>query len=425
MQVTRSYTWFPLSLLWFGAAMSVAEIHTGGLTAAAGLKPGLAAVLAGHLLGAALLGMMGYIGFREGQPSLMCTRIAFGRRGSWLLSLANVIQLLGWTTVMIQLNSQAVSGITRTLWGVEITRPAIIVLGCLIALWAFWETQGKHTGNTVAVIMLALLAVLVTYTLWAKAGGGAPFGGNVPVEGGVSAGSGASRPSAALMPFGDALELSIIMPLSWVPLVADYASRAKSVRTACLAPAFGYFIGSVWMYCLGFFGALLTGESSPTPMLLAAGLGVAALSVLVLSTIATTFLDVYSAVASARNVFPALPEKRAGLAVVVIGTCAALIWNSELYMNFLLLIGAVFAPLSAIMFTDYFVLKRDEREKAVSVPSVISLGVGFGSHMLFSAWGGSPVGPTLSCLALTFVVHVTLRLAWRSGTAEDTVLKPR
>ncbi len=404
MQSSRSYSWFPLTLLWFGAAMSVAEINTGGLTAAAGLGPGLWAVISGHLVGALLLGLMGLLGFREGMPSLMCTRIAFGVRGSWVLSLANVLQLLGWTTVMIQLNSQALSGITQTLWGVEAAIPATFVLGGLIALWALWESQGKHGGNTVAVIMIALLGLVVTWTLWKKA---AEVGFPSP----------AAPASPPAMTFGEAFELSLVMPLSWMPLVADYACRAKSAKIAALCPALGYLVGSLWMYGLGFAGALLTGESDPTPMMLAAGLGVVALGVLALSTIITTFLDVYSAVASAKNIFPALPERPAGLAAVCIGTGAALFWNSELYIGFLHLIGAVFAPLGAILFTDYYLLRRDERARPVSPAGLISLAVGFGSHILFSRLG-SPLGPTMSCLLVTLPVHVILRRVWPRGQAQ-------
>ncbi len=398
MQSSRSYSWFPLTLLWFGAAMSVAEINTGGLTAAAGIGPGLWAVLGGHLVGAALLGLMGYLGFREGLPSLMCTRIAFGVYGSRLLSLANIIQLLGWTTVMIQLNSQAVGGITSTLWGFESTVPAVLGLGALIALWALWESQGKHGGNTAAVIMIALLGLVITWTLWKKAAGvGLPAGAAAPA-----------------MSFGEAFELSLVMPLSWMPLVADYASRAKSARAACLGPALGYLTGSLWMYGLGFAGALLTGEANPTPMMLAAGLGVIALSVLALSTVITTFLDVYSAVASARNIFPNLPERPAGLAVVCIGTGAALFWDSTLYIGFLHLIGAVFAPLGAVLFTDAFMLRHDDRDLPVSPAGLISLATGVAGYVLFT-FIGSPVGPTLSCLALTLVIHLTLRLVWPRG----------
>ena len=392
MQAVRSYSWLPLTVLWFGAAMSVAEIQTGGLIASAGYGSGLQAIILGHIIGACLLGLMGYMGFREGMPSLMCTRIAFGIRGSWLLSVANLLQLLGWTTVMIQQNSQAVSGITRQLWGVEATSAAIIGLGCLIALWAMWETAGKHTGNTVAVLMLGILSLLVSCTLWAKAGT-----------------ADAARPAPVpAMSFAEAFELSLVMPLSWVPLVADYASRAKSAKAACLAPALGYLGGSLWMYLLGFAGALLTGEANPTPMMMAAGMGIAALGVLVLSTVATTFLDVYSVVATARNIAPGLNEKLTGLCAVALGTGAALFWNSELYISFLHVIGAVFAPLSAILFADYYLLRRDERHRAASVPSLLSLAAGVAGYAAFSAFG-SPLGPSCSCLLLTLAVHVCLR----------------
>ena len=335
---------------------------------------------------------MGYLGFKERMPSLMCTRIAFGRRGSWLLSLANIMQLLGWTAVMIQLNSQALGGITRTLWGFESPGGTVLFLACLVALWALRESRGKHFGNTAAVILLALLGLLTTWVLCRHAADPA-----------------VSSPAAQTpLAFSEAFELSLIMPLSWFPLVADYACRAKSARAACLSPAIGYFIGSVWMYGLGFAGALLTGQSSPTPMLMAAGLGVAALAVLVFSTVVTTFLDVYSAVASARNISPKLPERPSVLLVVVIGALAALFWNSEVYIGFLHCIGAIFAPLSAILFTDYFLLHKDERARNISPGGLVSLGCGIAAYWAFS-YSGTPLGPTLSCLLATLLIHLLLR----------------
>ncbi|MDL2306595.1 putative hydroxymethylpyrimidine transporter CytX [Desulfovibrio sp. OttesenSCG-928-C06] len=404
MQVKKDYSWFPLTLLWFGASMSVAEMQTGGLMSAAGLSSGLAALFGGHILGALLLGLMGYLGYKERMPSIMCTRISFGRRGSWVLSMANVLQLVGWTAAMIQLNSQTLGGITRILWDFESAKLAVLALACLVALWTFWETQGKHSGNAFAVILLACLGLLTTWLLWQQAG-------QVNLE---------SIPAPAEpISFGAAFELSLVMPLSWFPLVADYACRAKSARAACLGPALGYFIGSVWMYGVGFAGALLTGESSPTPMLMAAGLGVAALSVLVFSTVVTTFLDVYSAVASARNIAPKLPERPASFVVVLIGGCAAMFWSSDVYVDFLHCIGAVFAPLSAILFSDYFLLRRDEREKAASIPGLVSLVCGIASYWTFS-YIGTPIGPTLSCLLFTLVIHAILRLLQKRSAVAVT-----
>ncbi|KAF4531164.1 hypothetical protein B566_EDAN019201, partial [Ephemera danica] len=188
--------------------------------------------------------------------------------------------------------------------------------------------------------------------------------------------------SLPIVPFGAAFELSIIMPLSWVPLVADYACKARSARSACLAPALGYLGGSLWMYLLGFAGALLTGKADPTPMLLAAGLGLAALGVLVLTTVTTTFLDVYSAVASARNIAPELSAQKGSIVVVALGAGAALVWDSSV---------------------------ADFRHKAFSVPSLVSLGIGIAGYTIFSLTN-FPTGPTVGCLVLTMLTQAIARI---------------
>lgn len=390
MQSSHSYTWFSLALLWFGAAVSVAEIMTGGLIASAGFWPGIWAIILGHIVGVTLLGMVAYIGYREDMPAIMCTRISFGERGSWLLSLANVIQLVGWTAVMIQQSGQALGGIITELWKVQTTTVATLAMGVLIGLWTIWEAEGKHRKNTVTVILLFLLTVFVSWVLWGKA----PATPTVPVQ---------VNPT---MSFHKAFELSLVMPLSWVPLVADYARKARSVQSAVLSPTMGYLVGSLWMYGIGFAGALFTGEADPTPMLLAAGLGIAALGIVALSTVTTTFLDVYSAVVSARNVSPRLPEKSLSIAIVAIGTLAAL--YSNIYENFLEFIGAVFAPMSAILLADYFILRIDSRKLRFDIPSLVSLAIGFTAYYAFSQYG-SPAGPGLSSIILTLATHLAIR----------------
>lgn len=390
MRSSHSYTWFSLALLWFGAAVSVAEIMTGGLTASAGFWPGISAILLGHGVGVILLGLVAYIGYREDMPSIMCTRLSFGIKGSWLLSLANVIQLVGWTAVMIQQSGQALGGIIHQLWNLESTVIATLAMGVLIGFWTIWETEGQHRKNTITVILLFLLTLFVSWVLWGKS-----------VE------PSTHRPQLeTTMSFGKAFELSLIMPLSWVPLVADYARKARSTRAAVLAPTLGYLVGSLWMYGIGFVGAYLTGEADPTPMLLAAGLGISALSIIALSTVTTTFLDVYSAVVSARNISPRLPEKSLSVAIVCIGTLAALYGN--IYHNFLEFIGAVFAPMSAIVLVDYFLLRVDSRSHSVDWRSLTSLMIGFLAYYLFSAYDIAG-GAGLSSIAFTLVIHLIIR----------------
>jgi putative hydroxymethylpyrimidine transporter CytX len=391
------YRFIPLFVLWFGASVSVAEMEAGGLVTDAGVHAGIWAIVGGHALGALLLGCMGLVGFREKTPAIMCTRISFGIKGSWLLSLANAMQLLGWTAVMLRLSGHAVSGIAGKLWGLEhVNTAAVLGVGCLVALWAFWETQGSRWGNMIAVSLLGGLAFLVTWTLIRKTGGMLPE----PAQG------------TTPMLFGTAFDLSLVMPLSWTPLVADYACRAKNARTAFWAPCLGYGIGSVWMYSIGFMGNFVTGTSEPVAMMLAIGFGALALCVVALSTVCTTFLDVYSTIMTVRNVYPVLPEKIGVIVVAAVGAVVALFIDSEIYKNFLMLIGAIFAPLVAILLGDALLFGVDSRKKTVDLAGIVSLCLGVASHSVFSALE-LPLGPTLSCMMFTFALHGCVRWTQR------------
>ena len=81
------------SLLWFGAAVSIAEIITGALLAPLGLARGTVAILLGHLIGCLLFYFVGRIGAESGRGAMESTTITFGRRGSVFFSVLNVLQL--------------------------------------------------------------------------------------------------------------------------------------------------------------------------------------------------------------------------------------------------------------------------------------------------------------------------------------------
>ncbi|WP_298840520.1 cytosine permease, partial [uncultured Clostridium sp.] len=87
--------------LWFGAAVSIAEIMTGGLIAPLGFKVGIIVILVGHLIGTGILVLGGIIGTREKVPSMTSTNISFGVYSTYLFSILNILQLIGWTAIMI------------------------------------------------------------------------------------------------------------------------------------------------------------------------------------------------------------------------------------------------------------------------------------------------------------------------------------
>lgn len=326
--------------LWFGAAVSIAEILTGGLLAPLGFQSGLTAIIIGHLVGTLLLVLAGIIGTQERIPAIVSTRISFGIYGSYLFSVLNVLQLVGWTAVMIISAANSANEITKVMWGTEGLQLWNVVIGGLVMLWiALGREGGLKKANMVAVVLLFGVTVVLSSVVFQD---GTVF--TKPATGGLS--------------FGGALELSVIMPLSWLPLIADYTRFAKNKKSAAMGSGIGYFVGSCWMYTIGLGAAIIAENPEPSAMMLAANLGLSALGIVILSTVTTTFLDAYSAGVSFANLFPKFNEKYVALVMTLIGTFLALWVDIVQYENFLMAIGSVFAPLFAILLTEYFIIKN-------------------------------------------------------------------
>lgn len=328
--------------LWFGAAVSIAEILTGGLIAPLGFKIGLIVILLGHLIGTGILILGGIIGTREKLPSITSTSISFGVYGTYLFSILNILQLIGWTAVMIKAAGNSVNTITQSLWGFNNVILCMVLIGILTMLWLYFGNAGMKKLNVTAVFLLFILTLVLGSIIFKDK-------------------SLLTKASSAGISFGGALELSIIMPLSWLPLIADYTRYAKSEKQGVYGSFIGYFFGSSWMFIIGLGAAIVSNNSDPSAMMLAANLGITALGIVVLSTVTTTFLDVYSAGVSFLNLMPKLSEKKVGIVMTIIGTIMAIIFPMDNYQNFLYAIGSVFAPLFAILITDYFIIKKNTK----------------------------------------------------------------
>lgn len=77
---------FGQGLIWFGVAVSLAEILTGTFIAPLGFKSGLAAILLGHLIGCMLFYFSGFIGAKTGVSAMDTVKLSFGKRGARLFS---------------------------------------------------------------------------------------------------------------------------------------------------------------------------------------------------------------------------------------------------------------------------------------------------------------------------------------------------
>ena len=367
------------ALIWFGAGVSIAEILTGTYFSSLGFGRGLAAILVGHVIGCIMLFLAGVIGGTSRKSAMETTKSSFGSKGGLLFAILNVLQLVGWTAIMIYDGALAADGIFsagRWVW--------CLIIGLLIIVWILIGITNLGKLNTVAMVLLFLLTIVLCRVIF--------FSGNVIT----------SVPDDSLS-FGAAVELAVAMPLSWRPLISDYTREAKEPVKATAVSAVVYGLVSCWMYIIGMGASLFTGESDIAQILLKAGLSIAGLLIIVFSTVTTTFLDAYSAGISSESVLAKLKGNHAAIAVTIIGTIAAILFPMDDITDFLYLIGSVFAPMIAVQIADFFILHRDRKESDFDWRSLILWFIGFVIYRMLMKVD-LPVGNTLPDMVITAVL---------------------
>lgn len=377
----RKTSAFSNGLLWFGAGISIAEILTGMLLAPLGFARALEAIILGHIIGGIIMYLAGLIGGRTGGSAMETVRISFGTQGAKLFAGLNVIQLVGWTAVMVgsaALAANTIAAIGMSWWSV--------IIGAFIALWIIMGLKNLSKVNVVVMAALFILTIMLSMVV---------FQNGTPI---VPAGE---------LTFGGAVELAVAMPLSWLPIISDYTRTAKKPALATAASCGAYFVASSWMFIIGMGAALFTGQDDIAAIMLQAGMGIAGILVVLLSTVTTTFLDAFSAGVSFQSLAPKASDKIMALAATVLGVVLAVFAAPEQFQDFLYLIGSVFAPMTAILLADFFILKRDHTAESVNWLNIVLwvLGVILYRYLLSV---DTPVGITVPVVVIIMILSTII-----------------
>ncbi len=378
---------FSNGLIWFGAGVSLAEILTGTYFAPLGFGRAMAAILLGHLIGGLMMFAAGMIGAKERKSAMETVKMSFGEKGSLLFAVLNVLQLVGWTAIMIYDGALAADGLLHS--GIWIWA---IVIGILIIVWIFIGLTNLGKLNTVAMTALFVLSLVLFKVIFFNTDFVMPI-----------------AVSDDMMTFGAAVELAVAMPLSWLPLISDYTREAEKPFAATFTSVLVYSVVSIFMYMIGMGAAIFTGEYDIAQIMLKTGLGVVGLLIIVFSTVTTTFLDAYSAGVSCVSISSKIQEKWAAIIVTVIGTIAAIVYPMDNITNFLYLIGSVFAPMIAVQIADFFILHQDFSRKSVCIQNMLVWVVGFIAYRWLMGVD-TILGNTLPDMVITIVLSVIVSL---------------
>jgi putative hydroxymethylpyrimidine transporter CytX len=341
----RSFAWHDHAALWFSLGVGLLVMQMGAyLVPAVGTLDAALAIVLGTAIGAGLLAWTAKLGADSGLTSAALMHRTYGSGFARLPVLLNIAQLIGWTTFELVIMRDGTAAIGRQSFGWELGGGAgmvatTVLWGAVLALLL----SGSMTQLVRKIIGRYGLPLVVVSLVWLSW----QFGVRLQAQGldvfVIRAGDG----SMGLL---SAMDLVIAMPVSWLPLVADYARHGKSGRSAFSGTWTGYAVANIWCYALGVMVVSVSepGADLVTTLLLAQG-GLIALSLILVDEIDNAYGDVYSAGVSGHSLRPQWSMRGWGLALAALCTGLALVLPMRGLEPFLLMLSSVFVPLYGVI----------------------------------------------------------------------------
>ena len=377
---------FTNMIIWFGVAISVSEIQAGiQIASAAPLNLIWVPLILGHVIGGVLLYFVGLIGARLRVNAMESIKSTFGNLGSKFFAALNVMQLIAWVAVLNAQGAMALMGLNMPI-SFALT---CVILAVLIAIWVFIGL--RRTSKITSVIMMVLTALLVILSVRLLAMGGYNL---MPVA------------NSETLTFWNIFEISIAMPISWLPVISDYTKDVENPRKATALSALAYTVASLWMYFIG-IEVVCMGTTDISQAILISGLGVQGVIILVLSTVTTNFLATNSAGESAKAIFNRLDPKLAGVVVSFLSAGLAISGIMDHYISFLYLISSVFAPMASVLVVSFY-FGNDNNDAKDWYWNIFSWFVGFAVYQITAGFDSIFLGPTL----ISVIVSGALAYAW-------------
>ncbi len=338
----RVFTGFSHASLWFSLGVGLLVIQIGAyLVPAMGTQDALLAIFLGSLLGSGLVAWVAKLGCDTGLSSAGLMHQVYGSGFAKLPIVLNVIQLVGWTSfeLVIMREGTLAMGEQHMGWSGNYLVMATVFWGSILTLLMASSMLGL-VRSFVSRFGLPLVVMSLAWLTW-------QFLGVLQTQD-VSAFW--NRPGNNSMGFLSAIDLVIAMPVSWLPLVADYARHGKNSRTAMSATWLGYALANIWCYSLG---VLVVSVSSPdinlvSTLLLAQG-GLLALGLILIDELDNAYGDVYSASLNSHSLFSRWSIKQWGLLIAVGCTLLAIVLPMHSLEPFLLMLSSVFIPLYGVI----------------------------------------------------------------------------
>ncbi|MBR4396324.1 MAG: cytosine permease [Methanobrevibacter sp.] len=378
---------FSNGVIWFGVAISVSEIEAGiQIASMSTLSSSWIPLVLGHLIGGIILFFVGLIGARVRLNAMETTKSTFGDFGSKFFAALNVFQLIAWVAVLNAQGAAALMGLN-----LPISFPlTCVILSAIIAIWVYVGLRRLSKVTSVVMIILTILLLILSVKLL-----GIDISNVLPIAGSVG--------NSNALSFWNIFEISIAMPISWLPVISDYTKDVEKPVKGSLVSAIAYTIASLWMYFLG-MQIVGIGTTSIAQSILIAGLGAQGVLILVLSTVTSNFVAANSAGESAKAIYNRIDPKIAGVVVSALSCMLAISGIMNHYIGFLYLIASVFAPMAAVLLVSFYLSKEEDANPKTWYWNLFAWFAGFIAYQVTVNLDSIFLGPTLLAVIISAIL---------------------
>ena len=398
-EVDRVFGFRDHTALWLSMGVGLLVMQIGAyLVPALGAKEALIVIVLGSVLGAGLLAWTAKIACDSGLSSAGLMHATYGSKFARLPVLLNIAQLIGWTTFEIVIMRDGAVAIARQsggfgggVWPVLAT---LLWGGVLLALLS--GSMVKLVRKFIGRFGLPLVIVSLLWLTW-------QFLGRAHTQGWESLWNRAGTGGMSKL---SALDLVIAMPVSWLPLVADFARHGRSGNSTLRGTWLGYAVANTWCYSLGVLIATTTPSTDLVSALLLAQGGLIALGLILIDEVDNAYGDLYSGSVAGHSLQPRWSIRKWGLALAVLCTALALVLPMHSLEPFLLMLSSVFVPLYGVILArmaGHPTLASLITERTVNYSAVVIWLSGIACYHLWAqllpGWGAA-----LPTLALTFAL---------------------
>lgn len=360
---SRKTTRWDMFATWVGANANNGTWFVGGVLAACGFALAMKILILSSALSYVFLSLIGYIGYKTGVSTMSVSRASFGERGSYLPSLVNITQFIGWTAANTFIAAQSVSILFHDLLG-----------------WPVWGEHGGYLGLVVGILIMSILHIIsvssgsrsvqmierigiimvLVFVIWESIAVFRTVSFSQIIHWQV--------PAHSKMAMGAAIDYVAAFNLAWVTAGADFTRFTAKRNNAIYTPFFGALFGVVWFAFIGLISTISIAISSevynannsdPSTIASKLGLGVIALLVIILTSMTANAVNLMAAGSALSNIFTKLRLKYSLWIVVLLATIVTFIpmfVGSFLttFESFLDYVGMVLGPIIAIICTDFY-----------------------------------------------------------------------